>query len=93
MNLVQHKVNKEYNRYLLKLIEWNYLYKKVIDEIEQGLKPIKTIEKLTSLEVYIEQSLNIIQNLSKSANNYSDLVDDQALIALFITKQKERKMV
>lgn len=91
MNIAQHKLNKEYNRYMLKLVEWIYLYNKVSDEIEQGFKPIKTVSKLEDLERYILESINSIEHLSKQAKHYSDLIDDKSLIALFKAKMKERE--
>lgn len=91
MNIAQHKLNKEYNRYILKLVEWTYLYNKVLDEIEQGFKPIKTVSKLEDLERYIADSFNTVEHLSKQAKHYSDLVDDKALIALFKSKIQERE--
>lgn len=91
INMAQHKINSEYNKFLNQLVLWSYFYKRVEAEREKGFSPVKTYEKMVSFQEIVQGMLPDMEKLDRSKiRSYYPLVDDMALIRYFKDVMGER---
>jgi len=77
-------INRAYNKFLFQLILWNFFYKKVKEDKEQGYNLVNNYKKLIDTQKFLEGMLPDIENFDRSKIRSSfPLVDDVALIQLF----------
>jgi hypothetical protein len=91
IDMAQHKINSEYNKFLNQLVLWSYFYKRVEAEREKGFSPVKTYEKMVSFQEIVQGMLPDMEKLDRSKiRSYYPLLDDIALIRYFKDVMGER---
>lgn len=84
IDIAQHKINSEYNKFLNQLVLWSYFYKRVEAEREKGFSPVKNYEKMVSFQETVQVMLPNMEKLDRSKiRSYYPLVNDLALIQYF----------
>lgn len=84
INKEKYIINRLYNKFLFQLILWNFFYKKVKEDKEQGYNSVKNYKKMIDTQEFLEDRLPDIENLDRSKIRSSfPLVDDIGLIQLF----------
>ncbi|WP_151753896.1 hypothetical protein [Acinetobacter soli] len=84
IDMAQHKINSEYNKFLNQLVLWSYFYKRVEVGREKGFSPVKNYEMMVSFQETVQGMLPDMEKLDRSKiRSYYPLVDDVALIKHF----------